>query len=94
MSFKESSTYYTTTWDGDFVYFIYHLLWWVMLINLLVALFNMMPLGILDGGKFFYLGVWGIFGSEKVARVAYKIATYLILAMFALMMIFWAIRII
>jgi len=94
MSFKGSSTYYKTTWDGDFVFFIYHLLWWIMVINLLVALFNMMPLGMLDGGRFFYLAVLGIFGSEKVAKGAYKVATYLILFMFVLMMFFWFIRII
>lgn len=94
MSFKESSTYYTPTWDGDFVFFIYHLLWWVMIINLLVALFNMLPLGMLDGGRFFYLAVLGIFGSERLAKRAYQAATYLILLMFALMMFFWFIQII
>lgn len=93
MGFKESSTYYTPTWDGEFVFFIFHLLWWIMVINLLVALFNMMPLGMLDGGRFFYLSVWGMFGSEKLARRAYQIATYLILFMFALMMFFWFIGI-
>ncbi|MCK4649953.1 site-2 protease family protein [Candidatus Pacearchaeota archaeon] len=93
MGFKESSSYYKPTWDGDFVYFVYHLLWWIMVINLLVALFNMMPLGMLDGGRFFYLAVLGIFGSEKVAKGAYKVATYLILLMFALMMFFWFVRI-
>lgn len=93
MSFKDSSTYYTPTWDGDFVYFIYHLLWWVMVINLLVALFNMMPLGMLDGGRFFYLAVLGIFGSEKWAKRAFVWATYLILGMFVLMMLFWFIGI-
>jgi membrane-associated protease RseP (regulator of RpoE activity) len=94
MSFKDSSTYYKPTWDGELVYFIYHLLWWVMIINLLVALFNMMPLGMLDGGRFFYLMVLGIFGSEKIAKGAYKVATYLILFMFVLMMFFWFIRIV
>ena len=94
MSFKESSTYYSPTWDGNFVYFIYHLLWWVMVINLLVALFNMMPLGMLDGGRFFYLAVLGIFGSDKWAKRAYGFATYVILAMFVLMMLFWFIRIV
>ena len=64
-----------------------------MVINLLVALFNMMPLGMLDGGRFFYLGVFGIFGSDKWAKRAYAAATYLILLMFALMMIFWFIGI-
>lgn len=93
MSFKEASTYYAPMWDGDFVYFIYHLLWWVMVINLLVALFNMMPLGMLDGGRFFYLAVLGLTGREKLAKKAYVAATYLILFMFVLMMFFWFIRI-
>ncbi|MCD4770842.1 site-2 protease family protein [archaeon] len=93
MSFKESSTYYKPTWDGEFVFFIYHLLWWIMIINLLVALFNMMPLGILDGGRFFYLMVLGAFGSKKIAKGAYKFATYFILFLFAVMMFFWFIRV-
>lgn len=94
MDFKEASTLYKPTWDGEFVYFIYHLFWWVMIINLLVALFNMMPLGMLDGGRFFMLAVWGITKSEKVAKWAYKIAGYAILFVFLLLMFFWFIRII
>ena len=39
-----------------------------MIINLLVALFNMLPLGFLDGGRFFYLTFLGLTGSEKVAK--------------------------
>lgn len=94
MSFKDESTYYSTTWDGDFVYFIYHLLWWVMIINLLVALFNMLPLGILDGGRFFYLAILSVTRSEKTAVLAYKLMKWFILAIFVLMMWFWFIRII
>jgi membrane-associated protease RseP (regulator of RpoE activity) len=94
MSFKDSSTLYKPTWDGEFVYFIYHLFWWVMIINLLVALFNMMPLGMLDGGRFFYLAILGIFRSEKVAKMAYRVAGYAILFAFLLLMFFWFIRIV
>jgi len=94
MGFKEASTYYKPSWDGDFVYFVYHLLWWVMVINLLVALFNMLPLGILDGGRFFYLAVLSITRSKKVAKWAYRIAGYLILLVFLLMMFFWFVRIV
>jgi membrane-associated protease RseP (regulator of RpoE activity) len=94
MEFKKPSTFYKATWNKDAANFIFDFLWWVMIINLLVALFNMMPLGMLDGGRFFYLGVWGIFKSEKMARLAYEAGTYLILFMFALMMFFWFIRII
>ncbi|MFH1238303.1 MAG: site-2 protease family protein [archaeon] len=94
MSFKDSSTYYKPTWDGEFVYFIYHLLWWAMIINLLVALFNMMPLGMLDGGRFFYLGILSISRSEKIAKWAFKFSNYAILFVFLLLMFFWFIRII
>ena len=94
MEFKESSTLYKPTWDGKFVYFIYHLLWWIMIINLLVALFNMLPLGMLDGGQFFYLSMLGIFRSEKAAKMITKVAGYIILFSFVLMMFFWFIRII
>jgi len=94
MGFKESSTYYKPNWDGNFVYFVYHLLWWVMVINLLVALFNMLPLGILDGGRFFYLGVLSVTKSKKVAKWAYRVAGYLILFVFLLMMFFWFVRIV
>ena len=89
MSFKDRSTYYAPTWDGELVYFIYHLLWWVMIINLLVALFNMLPVGMLDGGKFFYLAILGVTRSKKVARFAGKLMAYAILAVFVLLMFFW-----
>jgi membrane-associated protease RseP (regulator of RpoE activity) len=94
MSFKNPSTLYIPTWDGEFVYFIYHLFWWIMIINLLVALFNMLPLGMLDGGRFFYLTVLSLTKSKKVANSAYKFITYFILAIFLALMFFWFIRII
>lgn len=86
-------TYYETTWGGDFAWFIYHLLWWLVLINFFVALFNMLPLGILDGGRFFYLTIWGITGSEKAGANSYKFATWFIIGLFVLMMIGWLIGI-
>jgi len=93
MEFKDSSTYYKPTWDGEFVYFIYHLLWWVMVINLLVALFNMMPLGILDGGRFFYLTMLSITRSEKFSKAAFRLIGYAILFVFLVLMFFWFIRV-
>ncbi|MGK0232446.1 MAG: membrane-associated protease RseP (regulator of RpoE activity) [Patescibacteria group bacterium] len=91
VSFKQPSTYYEPTWDGEFVFFIFYLLWWVMVINLLVALFNMLPLGILDGGRFFYLAV-GYFVGDKIAERLFGWATKFIFFLFAVMMWFWFIR--
>ena len=93
MSFKDSSTYYKPSWDGNFAYFLLHLFWWVMIINFLVALFNMLPLGILDGGRFFYLTILGLTGSEKAAKKSYKAIGYAILLVFILLMFYWAIRV-
>jgi membrane-associated protease RseP (regulator of RpoE activity) len=94
MSFKDDDTYYEPKWDGEFVYFVYYLLWWVMVINLLVALFNMLPLGMLDGGRFLYLAIWGVSGKEKWGKFAFRVMTYFIFALFVLMMFFWFIRVI
>ncbi len=92
--FEMSNTYYTPSFDGNFVIFIHNLLWWIAVINILVALFNMLPLGILDGGRFFYLGVLSVTKSEKVAKFAYRFAGLAILFMFVGMMFYWFIRII
>jgi membrane-associated protease RseP (regulator of RpoE activity) len=69
--------------------FFYNLFWWIMVINFLVALFNMLPISILDGGRFFYLTIVSIFKSEKVAEKTFKIMGKIILLMFLLMMFFW-----
>lgn len=89
MSFKDLSVYYKPKISADFVYFIFHLLWWIMIINLLVAIFNMLPLGILDGGRFFYLGVLSLTKSEKISKFFSKAMFYLIVSFFVLLMAFW-----
>ncbi|MDO8516521.1 MAG: site-2 protease family protein [Nanoarchaeota archaeon] len=94
MQFKDSSTYYTVTWDGGMVIFIYDLIWWIMLINFLVALFNMLPLSILDGGRFFYLSMLSISKSEEFAKKSFKFISIVLWSIFALMMIFWFFKVI
>ncbi len=86
---RDPNVYYSATWDGDFAQFIYDLLWWVVMINILVALMNMLPVSILDGGRFFYLTILGITGSQRVARKVYGLMGWLILLLLALMMGKW-----
>ncbi len=74
---------------GDFGWFIYYLLWWIVMINFFVALFNMLPLGILDGGRFFYLTIWAVTGKESAGKKAYKIMVWFLLALLAALMISW-----
>ena len=69
--------------------FIYDLLWWIVIINILVALFNMFPAGMLDGGRFLYLTVLKLTKSKKLATHSFKLSTYLLLAVVAVMMVKW-----
>ncbi len=87
-SFKHPNTYYVSN-IGDFGWFIYYLLWWLILMSISVALINMLPMGIFDGGRFFYLTVLKLTKSEKIAVRAFKAATYLFLGLLLLIMLFW-----
>jgi len=86
-SYKKENVYYEPA--NDLSVFVKDFLWWVFVINVLVALFNMLPIGILDGGRFFYLTIFGITKSEKVAKIGFKIMTQLILLLFIAIMIKW-----
>jgi len=86
-SYKKPNVYYEP--NNNSSVFIKDFLWWIFVINLLVALFNMLPVGILDGGRFFYLTVLGITKSEKIAKRSFKIMTQLILLLFIAIMIKW-----
>ncbi len=88
-SFRNANVYYKPAFEA--AEFIYNLLWWLVLISFSVALMNMLPVGIFDGGRFFYLAILGITKSEKTAKKAFSILTYFFLALLAVIMIFWAI---
>lgn len=87
--FKDPNIYYKPKINGMSV-FIYNLLWWLILICFSVALVNMLPVGIFDGGKFFYLTVLGITRSKKIAQKSFAFVTYLFLLILAFLMVFWA----
>jgi len=89
--FKNPSTYYEARYNPDLATYFYNLLWWVALINLFVGLFNMLPLGILDGGRFLYLAVWGIAKKEKTAKIWFKWAARAIGFIFLAMIIAWVV---
>lgn len=88
-SFKKQHIYYKPKFDA--AEFIYDLLWWIAMISLSVALVNMLPMGIFDGGRFFYLTILSITKSEKKAEKWFKISTNFLLLMLAILMIFWVI---
>jgi len=88
-SYQEPHIYYKP--KVEFNLFIKDLLWWIFIINLLVALFNMLPLGALDGGRFFYLTIAGITKSEKVAKFCYKAVGYIIWVLLLALIVKWTI---
>ncbi len=88
-SYENAHVYYEA--KNDVNTFIKDLLWWIVIINLLVALFNMLPVGFLDGGQFFYLTILGITKSEKIAKKSFSAITYFLLFLLIVLMIKWAI---
>lgn len=86
-SFKDQNTHYEA--KNSWADFVYNFFWWVAMINLMVGMFNMLPFGFLDGGRFFYLTILGLTKSEEKADKAFKIATKMILGLFILIMVVW-----
>jgi len=66
----------------------------MILINFSVALVNMLPVGIFDGGRFFYLTVLAFTKKKKIAEYAFKIASAAILAVAFILMLLWFIGIV
>jgi membrane-associated protease RseP (regulator of RpoE activity) len=92
--FRDPNTFYSPRFDGNLVIFIYDLLWWVMIINLLVGLFNMLPAGPFDGGRFLYLGILSATRSEKISRAIYRVIGWAVALIFILLIVFWFLGII
>ena len=90
MFFRDPNTYYAPKFTPDFIEFIYYLLWWITFINFSVALANMLPAWIFDGGRFFYITILAIVKKEKIAKKIMKISNYIILLTFLLLMVLWA----
>jgi membrane-associated protease RseP (regulator of RpoE activity) len=88
-SFKKQHIYYEPKFGA--AEFIYDLLWWIAMISLSVALVNMLPMGIFDGGRFFYLTILSLTKSEKKAERWFKISTNFLLFLLVVLMVFWVI---
>jgi len=85
---KDPFVYYESR-IGDIGTFLYDLLWWIVVINISVALVNMLPVGIFDGGRFFYLTILGFTGKAKWAKKAFSASTWIFLAILVLLMVRW-----
>ena len=90
LSFKESNVYYQPKL-GEISVFIYNLLWWLIIVSISVALINMLPVGIFDGGRFFYLTILALTKSEKTAKRLFVFSTQFFIFLLFLLLIFWGI---
>ena len=89
---KDSFIYYEPKFVPGLIVFIYNLLLWVVLINFSVALMNMLPVVIFDGGKFFYITVLSLTKSKEKAVLGLRIANYAILFFFLAVTFIWWIK--
>jgi len=62
-----------------FVLWFNKLIFWLFIVNVGVGLFNLLPLGIVDGGRMFYLVMLGIFKNEKLAKKLWTFASLFLL---------------
>jgi len=63
------------------------------LISISVAFVNMLPVGIFDGGRFFYLTILGITKNKKKAEKTFRFVTKFFLFLLLLLMVFWVVRV-
>jgi len=89
MFFKDPNVYYEPKYLEELTIFVYNLFWWVVFINLSVALANMLPLGIFDGGRFFFITMKKLTGSEKVSKSVFAAVTWLLIAVFIGLTVLW-----
>lgn len=89
INFKDATTDYKSRFNEEITEFIYYLFWWVALINLFVAMFNMLPMGILDGGRFLYLFILSIVKKESKANKIYKFFFSTVILIFILLILLW-----
>ncbi len=87
--FQDSSTHYIPKINKNLAIFIYNLLWWLVIINISVALINMLPFAIFDGGRVFYLTVLALVKKENRAKKIFSVVNYLIVLMFLVLMLIW-----
>jgi len=86
-------SYASPKFNPELLTFIRDLLFWLIIICLSVAIINMLPIGILDGGRFLYVTALWITKSEKAAEIIFKIASFLVILLLVVMMVIWFMRV-
>jgi membrane-associated protease RseP (regulator of RpoE activity) len=79
--------------NKDILDFIKYFFFWAILINISVALFNMMPFGIFDGGRMAFIGFSILTKSKKKSLLFYRLLSSFVIFILILLMLVWMIKI-
>ncbi|MEM4605670.1 MAG: site-2 protease family protein [Candidatus Pacearchaeota archaeon] len=88
-SLKDPLVLYKPTINKEVAEYIYYLIWWCMIINFFVALFNMLPFGIFDGGRFNYLLILSLTKSDDRTKKIYNFISSIVILSFLLILLSW-----
>lgn len=86
----KSGIYYQSKGSSGVALFIYTLIEWLVLISFSIALINMLPVGIFDGGRFFYLTIFALTKNKIKSEKTFRIVTRIFLFLLLFLMILWA----
>lgn len=70
------------------------LIFWILITNLFVGLFNLLPLPIVDGGRMVYVAALSLTKSKKKAKKISKVLYSFSLFLFLLLFLVWIVRMI
>lgn len=90
--FKENYSY-LTPFDGT-IEWIRMLLMWLFMISIGVGLFNLLPLGPVDGGRMFYVLMLGVLGKESYANRALVVTSVFCFGLIVINMIPWIMKLV
>ncbi|MBI2107203.1 site-2 protease family protein [Candidatus Woesearchaeota archaeon] len=77
----------------DFIFWLRQLFFWIWVISLGVGLFNLLPLGPVDGGRMFVLGMMTFVSKEKAMK-AWKAVTFFLLLILIINLLPWLMKLI
>jgi len=75
----------------DFIFWFSQLLFWLWVINIGVGLFNLLPLGPIDGGKMLFVGLTKFVSKENAMR-AWKTVSFFLLLLLIINLLPWFIK--
>ena len=76
-------------WRASFPMWFLLLLNWLLIISLGVGLFNLLPLGPVDGGRMFLAAALGIFAQESRARRVWGAVSLFVLLLLIINLLPW-----